>query len=440
MVTTRFAPSPTGHLHVGNLRAALFNFLIARSAGGSFILRLDDTDPERSKPEFVDSIMRDLEWLGLSWDRVERQSGRLDKYLDAADRLRQQELLYECFESPSELALRRKAQLGMGRPPVYDRSALSLAEEERDRLRNLSPGYWRFLLNGEKTNWSDGIQGSVSVDSSSLSDPVLIRADGQFLYTLASVVDDLEMRITDIVRGADHVTNTAVQIQIMQRLGHEPPRFSHHSLLVGPEGEPLAKRLGTLAVRDLRENGVEPMALLSLMAFSGSSLPVRPCVSIDEILEAFSLQAFGTTPTRFDPGDVEPLTERILARLPFSGIAPLLDELGVPGTVAPAFWSTVRENLKRRSDLADWWKCFSEGATPLVADEDREFVTEALGMLDDPPYGDQTWENWTKSVSEKTGRGGRKLFLPLRKALTGKPHGPEMKAVMPLLQRVERRF
>ena len=267
MTTTRFAPSPTGYIHVGNLRTALMNYMIARKAGGTFILRIDDTDPERSKEHYVDGLKADLAWLGLHWDRVERQSERLDRYHDAADRLRANGRFYEAFETPTELDLKRKKQLNMGKPPVYDRAALGLSEAERDALRaERGTGVWRFKLDRQRIEWVDGILGDISIDAASVSDPVLIRQDGQVLYTLASVVDDVEMGVTDVVRGSDHVTNTATQIQIIEALGGTPPNFAHHSLLTGPQGEALSKRLGTLALRDLREQGVEPMALLSLMA------------------------------------------------------------------------------------------------------------------------------------------------------------------------------
>ena len=275
MTTTRFAPSPTGYIHVGNLRTALMNYLIARQTGGAFILRLDDTDQERSKQEYSDGIMADLDWLGLHWDRVEKQSLRMDRYRAAADELRAANRFYECFESPVELDLKRKKQLNMHRPPVYDRASLALTDAEKAAKRAEGrDGYWRFLLNQNRIEWADGILGPISIDAASVSDPVLIRADGQVLYTFASSVDDIDMGVTDIVRGADHVTNTATQIQIMQAMGGTPPTFAHHSLLTGPGGEELSKRLGTLALRDLRARGVEPMALLSLMARLGSSRPI----------------------------------------------------------------------------------------------------------------------------------------------------------------------
>ena len=306
MTVTRFAPSPTGYLHIGNLRAALFNWLIARKAGGTFILRFDDTDPERSKQEYVDAIREDLEWLGLDWDREERQSLRLDRYDAAADQLRADGRLYEAFETPTELDLKRKKQLNMGKPPVYDRAALTLSNSEREALRSeRGNGHWRFKLDHERIEWTDGILGEISVDASSVSDPVLIRGDGQYLYTLASVVDDTEMGVTDIVRGSDHVTNTATQLQIIEALGAAAPRFAHHSLLTGPQGEALSKRLGTLALRDLRAAGVEPMAILSLMSRLGSADPVELRASLGEIVEGFDVSRFGSAPTKLDPAKVE---------------------------------------------------------------------------------------------------------------------------------------
>ncbi|MEM8630586.1 MAG: glutamate--tRNA ligase [Pseudomonadota bacterium] len=434
MTTTRFAPSPTGYLHVGNLRTALMNYLIARKAGGTFILRIDDTDPERSKEDYVDAIKEDLEWLGLTWDRVERQSARLGLYEDAADALRTAGRFYEVFETPTELDLKRKKQLNMGRPPVYDRAALKLSDDEKAAFRAERDGYWRFLLDHARIEWTDGILGDISIDAASVSDPVLIRADGQVLYTLASVVDDTDMGVTDVVRGADHVTNTATQIQIMAALGKTAPAFAHHSLLTGPQGEALSKRLGTLALRDLRAQGVQPMALLSLMARLGSSQPVELRRSMDEIVEGFDLGQFGAAPTKFDAEDLFPLTARHNAGLPFEAVADTIAALGVPGSMAADFWTVARENITVLGDLAAWWDILRDGAAPDIPAEDAEFVKEAVTMLPPPPYGPETWDTWTAAVKEKTGRKGRALFAPLRLALTGRQRGPEMAALMPLMQ------
>ncbi|MEC8196776.1 MAG: glutamate--tRNA ligase, partial [Pseudomonadota bacterium] len=313
MTVTRFAPSPTGYIHVGNLRTALMNYLIAKKAGGKFILRIDDTDPERSKEEYVDQIQRDLEWLGLEWDVMERQSLRLDRYAEAADKLRDMGRFYEAFETPTELDLKRKKQLNMGKPPVYDRAALALSDDEKDALRaERGNGVWRFKLDHQRIEWTDGVLGDISIDAASVSDPVLIRADGQVLYTIASIVDDTEMGVTNVVRGSDHVTNTATQIQMIQALGGTVPAFAHHSLLTGPQGEALSKRLGTLAIKDLREQGVEPLALLSQMARLGSSDPVELRSSMAELAEGFDINKFGSAPTKFDVQDLFPLTGHYL--------------------------------------------------------------------------------------------------------------------------------
>ena len=439
MTTTRFAPSPTGHIHVGNLRTALMNWLIARKAGGTFILRLDDTDRERSKQEYADGIQRDLEWLGLTWDRIERQSDRLDRYAEAADQLRASGRLYEVFETPTELDLKRKKQLNMGRPPVYDRAGLALPDEQKAALRAEGrEGYWRFQLDQQRIEWPDGIIGDVSIDAASVSDPVLIRADGQVLYTFASSVDDVDMGVTDIVRGADHVTNTATQIQIIQALGGTPPRFAHHSLLTGPQGEELSKRLGTLSLRDLREQGVAPEALLSLMARLGSNQPVELRMSLDALAEGFDLSQFGASPTKFDAEDLWPLTRERNQHLPFEAVRDRITALGVPDDIAERFWSVARQNITRLDDLGPWWALMRDGAAPVVAPEDEDFVREALALLPPRPWTDATWGEWTAAVKEATGRKGKGLFMPLRKALTGMDHGPEMGALMPLLQQVAR--
>ncbi|MBR9650640.1 glutamate--tRNA ligase [Thalassovita aquimarina] len=439
MTTTRFAPSPTGYIHVGNLRTALMNYLIARKAGGTFILRIDDTDPVRSKQEYVDQIQRDLEWLGLTWDRIERQSERLDRYAEAADKLREIGRFYECFETPTELDLKRKKQLNMGKPPVYDRAALDLSEEEKDKLRADRGGYWRFKLDHERIEWKDGILGDISIDAASVSDPVLIRADGQVLYTIASVVDDTEMGVTHVVRGSDHVTNTGTQIQIIRALGGNVPEFAHHSLLTGPQGEALSKRLGTLAIKDLREQGVEPMALLSLMARLGSSDPVELRGSMDELIEGFDISRFGAAPTKFDEQDLFPLTAHYLQTLPYAAVADEIAALGVPADLAERFWAVTRENITIRADLKGWWELFRDGAEPVIEDEDRDFIAEAMKLLPEGPFDGDTWGNWTAEVKAATGRKGKGLFMPLRKALTGKSHGPDMGDVMPLLQVVRAR-
>ncbi|OCX67180.1 glutamate--tRNA ligase [Thioclava sp. SK-1] len=440
MTVTRFAPSPTGYIHVGNLRTALMNYLIARKTGGEFILRLDDTDQERSKQEYIDALKQDLEWLGISWDREERQSLRLDRYRDVAEQLKADGKLYECFESPVELDLKRKKQLNMGKPPVYDRASLHLTQAQKEALRaEGKEGYWRFKLDLERIEWTDGVLGDLSIDAASVSDPVLIKASGQVLYTFASPVDDADMGITDIVRGGDHVTNTATQIQIIEAIGGAVPRFAHHSLLTGPQGEELSKRLGALSIRDLREGGIAPEALLSMMARLGSSQPIELKLSIDELAEGFDLSQFGSAPTKFDSADLVPLTRARNQSLPFEDVKERILALGIPAEHAETFWQVASQNINLLSDLGEWADLCLNGAQPLIAEEDREFIAQAMPLLPAPPYSDNSWKEWTSEVKAKTGRKGKGLFMPLRKAVTGLDHGPDMATLMPLLQKVPAR-
>ena len=438
MVITRFAPSPTGFLHIGNVRAALMNFLLAKKSNGIFILRIDDTDQERSKQEYVDAIKIDLEWLGLEWDRIEYQSARLDLYNSASEKLRSIDLLYECFETPSELDLKRKKQLNMGKPPVYDRAAVALSDQEKSNLRSdRGDGHWRFKLEQNRIEWNDGILKDLSIDAASVSDPVLIRADGQYLYTLASVVDDIDMEITHVVRGSDHVTNTATQIQMIKALGGDIPNFSHHSLLTGPGGAALSKRLGTLSLKDLRDAGIQPAALFSLMARLGSSQPVELRLTLDEIAKDFDLSIFGSAPTKFDEKDLYPLTHRYLQTLNLSDIQQNLTSLGVPAHLAQLFWDVTRENIDTLNDLSVWWDIFSQGAEPVIDKADYKFVEKALSVLPPEPFDESTWSKWTEKVKQLTGRKGKQLFMPLRLALTGKERGPDMSKVLPLLQNIK---
>ena len=435
MTTTRFAPSPTGYIHVGNLRTALFNYMIAAKNGGTFILRIDDTDPVRSEEKYVDAIKQDLEWLGLTWDKVERQSARMDRYAETADQLREMGRFYEAFETPTELDLKRKKKLNMGKPPVYDRSALALSDAEKDAMRaERGNGVWRYKLDHERIEWADGIVGDISIDAASVSDPVLIRGDGQVLYTLASIVDDTDMGVTNVVRGSDHVTNTATQIQMIRAIGGTVPDFAHHSLLTGPQGESLSKRLGTLALRDLREAGVQPMALLSLLARLGSSQPVEVRSSLDELIDGFDISQFGSAPTKFDADDLYPLTARYNHTLPLSAVQDRITALGVPADQAERFWDVARENITVLSDLSEWSDLAQNGADPIIEAGDEDFIAQAMKMLPDGPYTDTTWGEWTTAVKEATGRKGKGLFMPLRKAVTGRERGPDMASLMPLLQ------
>lgn len=437
MTTTRFAPSPTGKLHVGNLRPALLNWLYARKAGGQFILRIDDTDAERSTEENVEAIKRDLDWLGLDWDRYERQSARLERYDAAADDLRRKDRLYAAYETATELGLKRKTQLQAGRPPVYDRAALSLTDADRARLEGEGrKPHWRFKLDQARTGWTDGIRGEVTVDCASVSDPVLIREDGGYLYTLCSVCDDLDFGVTDVIRGEDHVTNTATQIQIFDALGDKPTGFAHHSLLVDADGAGLSKRLGSLTLESLREGGMDPLALLSYMARLGTSEPIEPRASHAELIENFDLSTLGRAPARFDSTEIDALAAKLLHTRPYQAVAPLLQQAGVDEALAPRFWEVIRENIDSTDEIADWWRVVTGEVKPDIADEDREFVALAGSELDAAkPWDETSWKTVTDALKAETGRKGKALFMPLRKALTGRTNGPDMAALLPLLRR-----
>jgi len=436
MTVTRFAPSPTGYLHAGNLRTAVFNWLLARKAGGVFILRIDDTDPERSSESYAAQIRRDLDWLGLDWDREERQSDRLECHRAVADRLRATGRLYEAFETPLELELKRKKRLAAGRPPVYDRAALELSDAERAALRAAGgPGVWRFLLDREAVTFDDLIRGPQAIDMGSISDPVLIRADGQLLYTLASVVDDAEMGITHVVRGADHVANSGAQIQIFRALGAEPPTFAHHSLLTDADGSGLSKRFGAFALKDMREAGIEPEALVAYTARLGSSLPVEAVADRTALIESFEIGRFGSAPVRFDADDLARHSAKTLRGLPFESVAGRLADAGVADGMAEAFWAAIGPNLDRFDEVPDWLALCRDGIAPIVRedDEDENFVAQAMALLPPHPWNEATWGDWTAAVKQATGRKGRALFRPLRRALTGRDSGPDMARLMPLL-------
>jgi len=437
MTVTRFAPSPTGRLHVGNLRPALLNWLHARKAGGQFILRIDDTDADRSREEYVDAIKRDLDWLGLGWDRFERQSTRMERYDAAADALRADERLYPAYETATELDLRRKYQRQAGKPPVYDRAALKLSAEDRARLEGEGRrAHWRFRLDQTRVSWGDGIRGDTNVDCASVSDPVLIREDGGYLYTLCSVCDDVDFGVTDVIRGEDHVTNTATQIQIFEAMGGAPTGFAHHSLLVDADGSSLSKRLGSLTLESLRESGVEPMALLSYMARLGSSDLVEPRSSHDELIAGFDLSRYGRAPARFSTEELAALNAKLLHVKPYAEMADHLRAAGVPNEVAERFWMVIRENIEALDDIGAWAAVLNGGIDPLIEEGDRAYVDEAMVAFEAArPWTGETWATVTAALKAQTGRKGKALFMPLRKALTGRGNGPDMAALLPLLQR-----
>lgn len=431
---TRFAPSPTGRLHVGNIRAALHNWMLARKYGGRFLLRIDDTDAARSREEFVEAIRADLAWLGITPDGEKRQSMRLSLYEAAFERLRAAGRIYPCYETAQELDLKRKVLLGRGLPPIYDRAALALTEAERaTKERNGIALHWRFLLDrDEPIVWDDMIRGPQHFDPAQLSDPVVRRADGSWLYMLPSAIDDIEMGISDVLRGEDHVSNTAVQVQMFTALGVPPPRFAHEALLVGREGK-LSKRLGSLSVDVLREAGIEPAALVALLARLGTSQPVEPVRDRQVLIESFDLAHFGRAPARFDETELERLNAAILHQ---TGFPEVQDRL--PTDMDEAAWNAIRPNIAHVSEAVEWWQVITGPvAPPALSDEDRAFVAEAaseqFGWDADP------WHVLTDALKARTGRKGRALFLPLRLALTGRDHGPDMAELLPLIGEAEAR-
>lgn len=428
-VSVRFAPSPTGRLHVGNARGALLNWLFARKNGGAFLLRLDDTDTARSTDEYARGIEDDLRWLGLDWDRFAKQSDRFGLYAAATEKLKASGRLYPCYETSEELELRRKIQLSQKRPPVYDRAALKLTDADRARLEGEGrKPHWRFKLNGGTTAWDDIIHGRVEIDMASLSDPVLVRSDGYPLYTLSSVVDDGDLKISHVIRGEDHVTNTAAQIQLFEALGYAVPVFGHFSLLLDAEGGGLSKRLGSLSLADLRGQGYEPMALNSLLARLGSADPVEAQTGLDALVAGFDLARFSRAPARLDPHDLDLLNARLLHGMDFAAVRARL-----PAGATEAFWLAIRGNITRLSEAADWWAVVS---TDLVTvQEDPAVLAAAIEALPPEPWDGTTWKALTQAISAKTGAKGKALFHPLRLALTGRDKGPEMAQLLPLIGR-----
>ncbi|AOO81698.1 glutamate--tRNA ligase [Bosea vaviloviae] len=428
----RTAPSPTGFLHIGNVRSIMFNWLFARRYSGRFLLRYDDTDLARSKPEFADAIAEDLAWLGVVPDFVIKQSDRLAIYDAAAARLREAGRLYPCYETADELDRRRKRQLARGLPPVYDRAALKLTAEDRAQLEaeGRKP-HWRFLLEPRVVAWNDLIRGEAHVDCASLSDQVLIREDGSYLYHLPSVVDDAETGVTHVIRGEDHVTNTAVQIQIFEALGAALPFFGHHNLLTTASGEGLSKRLGHLSLRGLRESGVEALAVAALAVLVGSSDAVRPVASLDELAGLVELAHVSRAPAKFDEHELEALSARTLHQLPYDAVAERLAVLGVPAT--EPFWLAVRGNLGKLDDVKAWWQVVEGPLHPVVTDP--AFAAAAASVLPAEPFDATSWKSWTQAVAAATGAKGKALFMPLRLALTGLEHGPELAALLPLIGR-----
>ncbi|MEP1206458.1 MAG: glutamate--tRNA ligase [Rhizobiaceae bacterium] len=457
----RFAPSPTGRLHIGNIRTALYNWLYCKKQGGQFVLRLDDTDQERSTDAFAAGIVEDLAWLGVVPDRTEKQSERFAKYDAVADDLRQKGLLYACYESADEIDRRRKRLMARGLPPVYDRAALNLSDEEKAELeaQGRRP-HWRFLLPNfagspfetqrSEVKFDDVMRGEQVVDLASMSDPVLIREDGTYLYTLPSVVDDIEFGVTHVIRGGDHITNTGAQITIFEAVGGggesgdgggSVPEFGHHNLLQDASGEGLSKRTGALSIASLRDEGYEPMAVASLATLIGTGQPVEACPDMQTLAEVFDPSKVSKSNAKFSVSDLDGLNDKLLHGMAYSQAAPRLAELNAD--LGEAFWLAVRPNISRFDQVREWADIV-EGRFDSVppAPEDADFVKLAAELLPEEPWDAEVWPNWTSQLKQQTGRKGKQLFMPLRLALTGQGHGPDMRQLMPVigLERTRRRL
>ncbi len=430
MIATRFAPSPTGLLHVGNIRTALHNWLLARKLGGRFLLRIDDTDQERSREVYVEAIRTDLAWLGMTPDGEERQSARSALYEQEFQRLVTAGRVYRCYETAQELDLKRKVRLGRGLPPVYDRAALDLSEADHAaRAEAGQAPHWRFLLDHtQPIAWNDSIRGEQHFDPANMSDPVIRRADGSWLYMLPSVIDDVAMGISHVLRGEDHVSNTAAQVQMFVALGAAPPQFAHEALLTGTEGK-LSKRLGSLGMAELREAGIEPEALVAMLARLGTSDPIDPALDSTALAESLDFSRFGRAPARFDEAELHRINAAVVHRLPFARVAHLL-----PEGMSEAAWQAIRPNLGHIGEAAQWWQVVTGPiAAPAFDAEAQDFLTQAAQVLTDQTWDDDVWHRLTSSLKETTGRKGKALFLPLRQALTGMDHGPDMAALLPLI-------
>ncbi|MEK6636719.1 MAG: glutamate--tRNA ligase [Pseudomonadota bacterium] len=429
MITTRFAPSPTGTLHVGNIRTALHNWMWAKKHGGRFLLRIDDTDVARSSEANVASIRADLEWLGLHWDGAARQSERFALYEARLEVLKAAGRVYPCYESGEELDLRRKILLGRGLPPVYERTALTLTADQITayEAQGRTP-HWRFKLDHETPIvWHDLVRGDQRFDPKLLSDPVIRRADGSWLYMLPSAIDDVDMAITHVVRGEDHVSNTATQIQMFDALGAKPPQFAHEALLTGSEGK-LSKRLGSLGVDALRESGIEPMAIVALLGRLGTSDPVEAFTAPEPLIETLDFGRFGRAPARFDEGELATLNTRIIHQLPYAGVSARL-----PQAMDETAWNAIRPNVTVIADAADWWAVVEGPVTHIVDDEDQDYLAHAHAIAAALDWSVDPWHALTAALKDASGRKGKALFMPLRLALTGREHGPDMAALLPLI-------
>ncbi|GLQ10218.1 glutamate--tRNA ligase [Devosia yakushimensis] len=433
MTIVRWAPSPTGRIHLGNARPAMLNWFFAKRHGGRYVLRMDDTDTARSTREFADGVEADLAWLGITPDLLVRQSDRTTLYDAARDRLIAAGRLYPCYETEDELDRRRKRARAMGKPPIYDRAALKLTDADRAKLEaeGRKP-HWRFKLDGRPVQFEDLIKGPQTVNTASMSDPVLVREDGSYLYTLPSVVDDIDLAITHVIRGEDHVSNTGTQIEIFEALGGPVPIFGHHNLLTDAEGQGFSKRLGSQSLSDFRAEGYEPLAIAIMASITGTSLPIEPYASLDDIAARLDFSMISHGAARFDPVELDNLNARLLHTMSYEEALPRLSSLGLEGE---AIWLLLRDNLAKFSDIIEWSKLVLGPVEPVIADEDRDFLALAKALLPPEPWSLETWGEWTNALKAATGRKGKPLFLPLRLALTGRHDGPELKSLLPLVGR-----
>ncbi len=430
-VKVRFAPSPTGMLHVGNARTALITWLFTRANDGHFLLRIDDTDQERSKDEYEQAIEDGLVWMGADWDEKTRQKDRMDIYAAKIQQLKDNGRLYPCYETAEELDLKRKSQLSRKLPPIYDRESLNLSDEQikAHEAAGRKP-HWRFKLEHKPIEWNDIVRGAVKFSGSDLSDPVLIREDGTPLYHICSVIDDVEYEITHVIRGEDHVSNTACHVQMFEALGATPPTFAHLPLLSDTDGSKLSKRIGSLSLKDLAAEGLEPMSIVSLMARLGTSDPIEPFTDIQDVIKNFDLSKFSRGTPKFDIEELNRLNAKILREMSYQDVQTKLTELGM-ADLDEDFWMTVRENIEKLSDVQEWWRVAKGPVTPVI--DDPDFAHEALALLPNSPWNENTWKEWTNAVKDKTGRKGKQLFMPLRRALTGMDHGPELSHLLLLI-------
>lgn len=436
----RFAPSPTGRIHIGNVRTAIITWIAARAMNGEFMLRIDDTDRERSKDEYTVALKEDLTWLGLNWDDYAHQRDRTARYNELIEKLKADGRLYPCYETSEQLDLKRKSLLNRGLPPIYDRAALDLTDEQKAKYEaeGRMP-HWRFKLNHAPIVWNDLVRGEVKFDGATMSDPVLIREDGSPLYHLCSVIDDIDFGITHVTRGEDHVSNTATHVQMFEALGAEPPKFAHLPLLSGTEGEKLSKRIGSLAIGDMRdEGGFEPMSIISFLARLGTSEPIEAFANVQPLIDTFSFDKFSRGTPKVDPMEMERLNAKIVRDYKYEDVK---DRPELEG-VEPAFWNSVAANLTKVKDIKDWMHVTHDSVEVGVADEDKDYIRTALECLPAGEVTDESWSVWTNALKDKTDRKGRALFMPLRQALTGMDHGPEMDKMLKLLgrDRAERRL